>query len=159
MKNRKKKYIPLCNFILILRPAAAGDLRRRRMACFTNFAIILANFVVFRLDFDENFSEFQEIAAKYCKMLIFQKKNIGQKPHRNCGHMQRLKSAFSNSETTANIEQDIVENGEIFPLSPKQEGVFIFNFLIFSLFSRLLRSIAAQKKNINEYQYSRKKNY
>ena len=45
--------------------------------------------------------------------------NIGQKPHRNCGHMQRLKSAFSNSETTANIEQDIVEIGEIFPLSPK----------------------------------------
>ena len=41
-----------------------------------NFAVFRLNFVVFRLYFDENFSEFQEIAAKYCKMLIFQKKKI-----------------------------------------------------------------------------------
>ena len=41
---------------------------------FHKFAIFQVNFVVFRPDFDENLSEFQEIAAKYCKMLIFQKK-------------------------------------------------------------------------------------
>ena len=29
-ESKEKKYIPLCNSILILRPAAAGDLRRRR---------------------------------------------------------------------------------------------------------------------------------
>ena len=43
---------------------------------FTNFAFFQVNFVVFRPDFDENLSEFQEIAAKYCKMLIFQTKTV-----------------------------------------------------------------------------------
>ena len=45
--------------------------------------------------------------------------HAAQKPQKCCGNMRRLKTAFSNSETTANNRQDTVEIGEIFPLSPK----------------------------------------
>jgi hypothetical protein len=38
---------------------------------------------------------------------------------RGTADMRRLKSVFSNSETTANIGQATEEIGEIFPLSPK----------------------------------------
>ena len=39
------------------------------------FAMFLVNFVVSPLDVDESLSEFQEIAAKYCNFLLFQKKH------------------------------------------------------------------------------------
>ena len=42
---------------------------------------------------------------------------VGRKPQRKCGHMRRLKTAFSNSEATATVGKDVVENGEIFLLS------------------------------------------
>ena len=42
---------------------------------FATFAIFLVNFVVFRLDVDENLSEFHEIAAKYCKIFLVRKNN------------------------------------------------------------------------------------
>ena len=43
---------------------------------FTKFAIFPVNFFVFRLDFDENLSELQEIARRYCKIVLFQKNMI-----------------------------------------------------------------------------------
>ena len=54
------------------------------------------------------------------KVAVFQPSSdsTGRKPQRNCGHMRRLKSAFSNSEATATIGQDLVEHGEIFLDSP-----------------------------------------
>ena len=57
------------------------------------------NFIVFRLDFDDNLSEFQEIAAKYCEILIFQKRirrgvASDEKPSQDCD----MESQAYNSE-------------------------------------------------------------
>ena len=40
----------------------------------SQFFRFFINFIVFRTDFDETVSEFYEISAKYCQILLFQKK-------------------------------------------------------------------------------------
>ena len=44
--------------------------------------------------------------------------HAAQKPQKSCGNMRRLKAAFSNSETTNKVDQDVGQNGETFLLSP-----------------------------------------
>jgi hypothetical protein len=64
------------------------------------------------------------------------------------GSMRRLKAAFSNSVETPKVGSQIGQDGEIFPSSPSQTGVFIFRFsFFFSRFSDFIRA-SRVKKNV-----------
>jgi len=74
----------------------------------------------------DNACERQAVLKQKVRTTGFIIKQVRKRPHKNCGMMQHLEAAFSNSDMAADVRVDIDLKGEIFSQSPALTGVFNF---------------------------------